>query len=171
MLRKKRTPGAPNFRIVPQNGGRQAPTQRGWYARRVRPTCAYIVEVGCGRVIVHHTMPNDPKRPPAPERPVRPSGPEEDVDVEERQKTATPKRFRVIFHNDDYTTMEYVIEVLRRFFHKSETEALHIMLTVHKKGKAVAGVYPRDLAETKVAEVMRDARDRGHPLLLTTEPE
>jgi ATP-dependent Clp protease adaptor protein ClpS len=116
-------------------------------------------------------MPNDPKRPPPPEPPVRPSGPEEDVDVEERQKTATPKRFRVIFHNDDYTTMEYVIEVLRRFFHKSETEALHIMLTVHKKGKAVAGVYPRDLAETKVAEVMHDARDRGHPLLLTTEPE
>jgi ATP-dependent Clp protease adaptor protein ClpS len=116
-------------------------------------------------------MPTDPRRPSSPEPPVRPSGPEEDVDVEERQKTATPKRFRVIFHNDDYTTMEYVIEVLRRFFHKSETEALHIMLTVHKKGKAVAGTFSRDLAETKVAEVMRDARERGHPLLLTTEPE
>jgi ATP-dependent Clp protease adaptor protein ClpS len=95
----------------------------------------------------------------------------EDVEVEERQKTAVPRRFKVIFHNDDYTTMEYVVDVLRRFFRKSETEALHIMLTVHKKGKAVAGVYPRDVAETKVVEVMRDARDRGHPLLLTTEPE
>jgi ATP-dependent Clp protease adaptor protein ClpS len=99
------------------------------------------------------------------------STPTEEVDVEERKKTATPKRFKVIFHNDDYTTMEYVIEVLRRFFHKNETEALHIMLTVHKKGKGVAGVYSRDVAETKVTEVMLDARDRGHPLLVTTEPE
>ena len=96
---------------------------------------------------------------------------DEDVEVEERQKTAVPRRYKVIFHNDDYTTMEYVVEVLRRFFHKSETEALHIMLTVHKKGSAVAGIYPRDVAETKVAEVMQDAQEHGHPLLLTTEPE
>lgn len=95
----------------------------------------------------------------------------EETDVEERRKTATPRRYKVIFHNDDYTTMEYVIEILRRYFHKNETEALHIMLTVHKKGSAVAGIYPRDVAETKVAEVTRDARGRGHPLLLTTEPE
>jgi ATP-dependent Clp protease adaptor protein ClpS len=94
-----------------------------------------------------------------------------DVETEERQKTAVPKRYKVIFHNDDYTTMEYVVEVLRRFFHKNEAEALHIMLTVHKKGRAIAGVYPRDVAETKVAEVMRDARENGHPLLVTAEPE
>jgi ATP-dependent Clp protease adaptor protein ClpS len=99
------------------------------------------------------------------------SSPTEEVEVEERKKTAAPKKFKVIFHNDDYTTMEYVIEVLRRFFHKNETEALHIMLTVHKKGKGVAGVYPRDVAETKVSEVMQDARERGHPLLVTAEPE
>jgi ATP-dependent Clp protease adaptor protein ClpS len=102
--------------------------------------------------------PHDPRR-------------EEDVEVEERQKAAVPRRYKVIFHNDDYTTMEYVVEVLRRFFHKNETEALHIMLTVHKKGKAVAAIYPRDVAETKVLEVTRDARERGHPLLLTAEPE
>jgi ATP-dependent Clp protease adaptor protein ClpS len=105
-----------------------------------------------------HRAPNDPRH-------------DEDVDVEERQKTAVPRRYKVIFHNDDYTTMEYVIEVLQRFFHRNETEALHIMLTVHRKGRAVAGVYPRDVAETKIVEVMHDARDRGHPLLLTTEPE
>jgi ATP-dependent Clp protease adaptor protein ClpS len=105
-----------------------------------------------------HKAPNDPRH-------------DEDVDVEERQKTALPRRYKVIFHNDDYTTMEYVIEVLQRFFHRNETEALHIMLTVHRKGRAVAGVYPRDVAETKIVEVMHDARDRGHPLLLTTEPE
>jgi ATP-dependent Clp protease adaptor protein ClpS len=111
--------------------------------------------------------PPDPTGPRLPGFP----GAEEDVDVDERQKTSIPKRFKVIFHNDDYTTMEYVIEVLRRFFSKNETEALHVMLTVHKKGKAIAGIYPRDVAETKVSEVMQDARDRGHPLLLTTEPE
>jgi ATP-dependent Clp protease adaptor protein ClpS len=106
-------------------------------------------------------MPADPQNPRR----------DEDTDVEERQKTAVPRRYKVIFHNDDYTTMEYVVEVLRRFFHKSETEALHIMLTVHKKGRAVAGIYPRDVAETKIAEVMQDAQEHGHPLLLTTEPE
>jgi ATP-dependent Clp protease adaptor protein ClpS len=105
-----------------------------------------------------HRAPGDPRH-------------DEDIEVEERHKTLVPRRYKVIFHNDDYTTMEYVVEVLRRFFHRNETEALHIMLTVHKKGRAVAGVYPRDVAETKVVEVMRDARDRGHPLLLTTEPE
>ncbi len=94
-----------------------------------------------------------------------------EVELEERKKPAHPKRAKVIFHNDDYTTMEYVVAVLRRFFHKSETEALHVMLTVHKKGKAVAGVYPKEVAETKVAEVTRDARENGHPLLVTAEPE
>jgi ATP-dependent Clp protease adaptor protein ClpS len=101
-----------------------------------------------------------------------PKGPgQEDAEVKERQETAVPKRYMVIFHNDDYTTMEFVVEALQRFFHKTETEALHIMLTVHKKGQAVAGVYSRDVAETKVAEVISHARERGHPLLLTAEPE
>jgi len=95
----------------------------------------------------------------------------DDIQLDERQKTAKPKKYKVIFHNDDYTTMEFVIAVLRQYFHKSETEALHIMLTVHRKGSAIAGIYPRDVAETKVAEVMRHARESGMPLLLTSEPE
>jgi ATP-dependent Clp protease adaptor protein ClpS len=105
--------------------------------------------------------------PPSPLDPGR----DEEAEVKERQQTAVPKRYMVLFHNDDFTTMEFVVEALQRFFHKTETEALHIMLTVHKKGKAVAGVYPRDVAETKVAEVIDHARERGHPLLLTAEPE
>jgi ATP-dependent Clp protease adaptor protein ClpS len=117
---------------------------------------------------------NDPPTPPNGEPPSREGADREnegEVGLEQRKKPAHPKRAKVLFHNDDYTTMEYVILALRKFFHKSETEALHIMLTVHKKGKAVAGVYPKEVAETKVAEVMRDARDHGHPLLVTAEPE
>ena len=96
---------------------------------------------------------------------------DEDVDVDERHETAVPKRFRVFFHNDDYTTMEFVVDALMRFFHKSQAEATHIMLTVHKKGNAVAGIYTRDVAETKVEEVMKHARESGMPLLVTAESE
>jgi ATP-dependent Clp protease adaptor protein ClpS len=125
-------------------------------------------------------MPPNPD-PPGPAAPGDPPGEppsrelegelEGEVELEQRRKPAHPKRAKVLFHNDDYTTMEYVVLVLRKFFHKSETEALHVMLTVHKKGKAVAGVYPKEVAETKVAEVTRDAREHGHPLLVTAEPE
>lgn len=95
----------------------------------------------------------------------------DDVELEDRPISATPRRYKVIFHNDDYTTMEFVIEVLKRFFHKTDTEAAHIMLTVHKTGAAVAGVYTRDVAETKSTQVMGFAREHSMPLLLTTEPE
>ena len=92
-----------------------------------------------------------------------------DTELEERQQTRVPRMYKVVFHNDDYTTMEYVILVLVQFFHKSETEAFHLMLTVHKKGKAAVGVYPRDVAETKAAEVTSHAKEHGMPLLLTVE--
>ena len=67
--------------------------------------------------------------------------------------------------------MEFVVDVLTRFFRKNEMEARHIMLTVHKKGRAVVGVYPRDVAETKVSQVTECAKEYGMPLLVTTEPE
>jgi ATP-dependent Clp protease adaptor protein ClpS len=108
------------------------------------------------------TGPNDPSREP---------GESDDVELEDKPISATPRRYKVIFHNDDYTTMEFVIEVLKRFFHKTDTESVHIMLTVHKTGAAVAGVYTRDVAETKSTQVMDYARENGMPLLLTTEPE
>lgn len=106
--------------------------------------------------------PKDPTKEPA-------EG--DDVELEDKPVSATPRRYKVIFHNDDYTTMEFVVEVLKRFFHKTDTEAVHIMLTVHKSGAAVAGVYTRDVAETKSTQVMDYARESGMPLLLTTEPE
>ncbi len=110
--------------------------------------------------------PNDPDEPNGPEH----EGAEE-VDLEDKPLSSVPRRYKVIFHNDDYTTMEFVVEVLKRYFHKTDAEAVHVMLTVHKTGAAVAGVYTRDVAETKAQEVMTYARDNGMPLLLTTEPE
>lgn len=96
---------------------------------------------------------------------------QEDTEVVERVKPVVPRRYKVVFHNDDYTTMQFVIDVLISFFHKSQAEATHIMLTVHKTGKGIAGVYTREIAETKVSEVMDHARKAGMPLLLTAEPE
>ena len=106
-----------------------------------------------------------------PPGPAGTPGENEDVDLEDAPVSAVPRRYKVIFHNDDYTTQEFVIHVLERFFHKTETEARHIMLTVHHKGLAVAGVYTKDVAETKAEQVMDAARENGMPLLLTTEPE
>lgn len=91
--------------------------------------------------------------------------------VRERSRTRRPRLWKVVLHNDDYTTMEFVIDVLMRHFGKSLAEATHVMLQVHHKGAGVAGVYSRDIAESKVAEVTDEARRGGHPLLLSTEPE
>ncbi len=99
----------------------------------------------------------------------KPSDPGGDVATERRIHTEKPKQYKVILHNDNYTTMEFVVLVLMRFFHKSETEATHIMLTVHHRGNGVAGVYSKDVAETKVQEVTDFAQEHGMPLRLTTE--
>lgn len=95
----------------------------------------------------------------------------EDVATEELVEARTPKRYKVLLHNDDFTTMEFVVDLLVRFFRKSHTEATHIMLMVHTKGSGVAGVYPREVAETKVAQATEYARENGHPLLCTMEAE
>ena len=93
------------------------------------------------------------------------------VDTKERARTDKARRFKVLFHNDDYTTQEFVTRVLMKFFHKTETEATQVMLSVHHKGHGVAGVYSRDVAETKVDQVMGYAREYGMPLLVTAEAE
>lgn len=89
----------------------------------------------------------------------------------ERTTTQRPRLYRVLLLNDDYTPMDFVVEVLQGYFRKSETEARLIMLAVHHKGQGVAGVYTRDVAETKVAQVTAHARQAGHPLRLVAEPE
>ena len=80
------------------------------------------------------------------------------------------RRYQVVVHNDDYTTMEFVVAMLMKHFHKPPAEAMHIMLLVHHKGAGIAGIYTRDVAETKVAEAIDEARQEGMPLLLTVEP-
>lgn len=87
----------------------------------------------------------------------------------ERAKTKPPGMHKVILFNDDYTTMEFVIEVLQRFFAMDRERAMQIMLKVHNEGSAVCGVYSRDVAETKVAQVTEFAKQHGHPLRCGTE--
>ena len=94
-----------------------------------------------------------------------------DVAIEKTRKIERPRRYKVVFHNDDYTTREFVISVLMRFFEKDESEATFIMLSVHHRGHGVAGVFPKDIAESKVDQVTKHARAQGMPLLLTAEPE
>jgi ATP-dependent Clp protease adaptor protein ClpS len=87
-----------------------------------------------------------------------------------RHKNALPPRYVVIMHNDDYTTMEFVVMVLENIFHKSHTEATSIMLTIHTRGKAICGNYTYEIAETKVETVHRMARQAGHPLRCSIQP-
>ncbi len=94
---------------------------------------------------------------------------ESDTVVEKRLKK--PRKYKVLIHNDDYTTMEFVIWILQTVFKHSPPEATRVMLHVHKMGVGVAGVYTRDVAETRVAQVLALAEEMGHPLQCTMEPE
>jgi len=85
------------------------------------------------------------------------------------EKIKEPPLYKVLLHNDDYTTMDFVVDVLITVFHKSEAEAEKIMLNVHKKGVGVCGVYPYELAETKVETVTALAKNSGYPLKSTME--
>ena len=93
----------------------------------------------------------------------------EAVAEEVRPKLKKPPLYKVLMINDDFTPMEFVVEVLETFFHMNREQATRIMLTVHTQGKAVCGVFPRDVAETKAALVMDYARDNQHPLMCQVE--
>ena len=94
-----------------------------------------------------------------------------DVVVKTRPKTQRPPLYKVLMLNDDYTPMEFVVHVLERFFGMNHAQAFEIMLTVHKKGLAVVGVFSHEIAETKVTQVMDFARQHQHPLQCTMERE
>jgi ATP-dependent Clp protease adaptor protein ClpS len=82
-----------------------------------------------------------------------------------------PRKYRVVLLNDDYTPMDFVVEVLKYFFHLQEESAVQIMLQVHFQGRGVCGIFTRDVAETKVLLVNEYARSNQHPLLCSMEPE
>ena len=88
-----------------------------------------------------------------------------------RHQAKEPEMYKVLLLNDDYTTMDFVIEILESVFYKQPAEAYRIMMAVHTQGKGLCGVYPHEVAETKVASVVERARSSGFPLLAAMEPE
>lgn len=96
---------------------------------------------------------------------------EGDTSVQTVPRVETPKMYKVILLNDDYTPMEFVVLILRRFFGKSEDEATKVMLDVHKKGSGVAGVFTLEVAEMKVMQVNQYSQMNEHPLKSTLEEE
>jgi ATP-dependent Clp protease adaptor protein ClpS len=120
-------------------------------------------------------MPNDPVGPPPGGGDGDPGGgdPRRQGALLERtrRKTSRPSRYKVLLFNDDYTPMEFVVAILEQIFGKGPSEATQIMLKIHNTGLGVAGVYVLEVAETKVANVHREAEARGFPLRAGVEKE
>ena len=95
----------------------------------------------------------------------------EDLTTDSDQREGHPPMYRVILHNDDYTTMEFVVEILTNIFGKSLENASRIMLNIHRQGKDTCGIYTHEIAETKVSIVHHLAREKGFPLKSTMEKE
>jgi len=91
------------------------------------------------------------------------------VSTDQKQKIKEPSLYKVLLHNDDYTSMEFVVLLLEKIFNKSTPEATRIMLNVHQQGTGIAGVYPKDIAETKVAIVHDLAQKNEYPLRCSME--
>ncbi|QOY55061.1 ATP-dependent Clp protease adapter ClpS [Candidatus Sulfurimonas marisnigri] len=94
-----------------------------------------------------------------------------ELELTEETLIKYPKKYKVLILNDDYTSMDFVIDVLMTIFHKSYQEAEQVMLEVHKKDKGVCGVYTNEIAETKIMQVHKQARDSGFPLRAEMEEE
>jgi len=90
-------------------------------------------------------------------------------EIESALEIEEPTKYKVLLHNDDYTTIDFVVDILVGIFHKNSTQAEAIMIDVHKKGRAVCGIYTYEIAETKVYQVKELARRSGFPLLATME--
>ncbi len=132
---------------------------------------AYSSNIGSGYVGViratHHCWGESPLL-------ITASGEESDlqggvIEAPEKPKLARPPMYKVILLNDDYTPMEFVVHVLERFFGMNREKATQIMLAVHTTGSAVCGIFPRDVAETKSAQVNQYAQENQHPLMSTVE--
>jgi ATP-dependent Clp protease adaptor protein ClpS len=88
-----------------------------------------------------------------------------------RSRTKKPRKFKVLIHNDDYTSMEFVVFILQNLFKHTPASATRLMLAIHRCGLGVAGIYSREIAETRVEQALALAREAGHPLQCTMEPE
>ena len=99
------------------------------------------------------------------------SGLEDKTESMTRDVVTEPPMFRVLLHNDDFTTMDFVVHILMRVFHKTFEDSTRIMLNVHRKGIGVCGVYPYEVAETKVDTVLLLAREHQYPLKCTMEKD
>lgn len=97
--------------------------------------------------------------------------PKIDEELEYDLDLAQPPKYRVLLHNDDYTSMDFVVMILNKIFHKSQEQAEAIMLDVHKKGRGVCGVYTKEIAQTKVEQVKVLAKQNEFPLLATYEED
>jgi len=98
-------------------------------------------------------------------------GGKEQGDVKSRSRVKKPRKWKVIIHNDDYTTMEFVVLVLKQVFRHTSASATRIMLHVHQSGIGVAGVYTKEIAEMRIDQVLDMSRSAGHPLQCSMEPE
>lgn len=94
-----------------------------------------------------------------------------EFELQVETKIAFPKKFKVYLLNDDYTSMDFVVDVLMSIFHRNYEEAEKIMLDIHKKERGLCGVYTHEIAETKVMQVIKKAKDSGFPLKATMEEE
>jgi ATP-dependent Clp protease adaptor protein ClpS len=92
------------------------------------------------------------------------------IDPKNDEKVDQPRMWQVLLHNDDYTTQDFVVWILETLFHKPRPEAFAIMMSVHRSGLGIAGVYTRDVAETKARTAQRMAEEHEFPLLVTAEP-
>lgn len=112
----------------------------------------------------------NPKKPVIPAEPPR-VGHEDSVVLERRtQRVQPPQMYQVVLLNDDFTPMEFVVHVIQEFFSKDRETATQIMLKIHLEGKGICGVFTRDVASTKVDQVLQSARHAGHPLQCVSEP-
>ena len=116
------------------------------------------------------TRKKNPSPPIHPQIPSEPDQGEQLVLERQTQKIEPPKRYQVVMLNDDYTPMEFVVEVIVEFFGKTRETATQIMLDIHQKGRGICGLYPRDIAETKAEQVLAAAQHAGHPLQCVCEP-
>ncbi|MBD3892326.1 ATP-dependent Clp protease adapter ClpS [Hydrogenophaga sp.] len=114
--------------------------------------------------------PRNPKQSAPPLTQPRADGDDAVVLERRSQRTQPPQMFQVVLLNDDFTPMEFVVQVLQEFFNKDRQAATQIMLKIHLEGKGICGVYSRDIANTKVEQVQQAAHSAGHPLQCLSEP-